>query len=633
MSKISLPYGGQTLHIQKNDTQVVIASDPQAPSSRGITPKNIAPSFLKGFNIVNRDNIPKSRGEASTPFFHLFNLSNEKGANQESLPMMATGDIYIIFHYSFKWKDCQKILQEYKLDIQDIRTPHKLVVSVPQGEDAVTIALQLIDKQEVQLAEPDFLTPIQKASFPLPSHAVNNPQWHLGDGQFQESFLNAGNQTRNPDMFQAGSGVFIRQAWEAMGNLGSSAITIAVLDDAFAIGHPAFANQNKIVDPKSFNDYQQHVLPVSADDKHGTSCAGVALANDMAAGILGACPNAKFMPIKTWGISDRLIEAYFEHAMQADVISCSWAVGKASYILSTRMKEAIHKAATQGRNGKGSIICFAAGNGGYSISHPDNPYAVMDFPTHPDVITVAASNSRGDRSDYSCFGNQIFITAPSNGRDNRQYPDDIEAGKGAGISTVGVAEISQYSRSYKIIHNFSGTSSACPLVAGICALILSVRPNLTANQVKHILKSTTDRIGTSADNYDINGHNRYFGYGKINALKAVKMAQEHAHIPSYIPIDGETPTLDSVDTTNTISAPPTPNTTTIYFDSTLKVTVELPNPEAGLYLKANAVPNIEAGDFDISDTNNSINKSVSLRQIAEGDYYFVIKGIKKPENT
>jgi subtilisin-like proprotein convertase family protein len=82
---------------------------------------------------------------------------------------------------------------------------------------------------------------------------------------------------------------------------------------------------------------------------------------------------------------------------------------------------------------------------------------------------------------------------------------------------------------------FGGTSSACPVVAGVAALILSVNPELTAREVKLILQETTDKIedsepdpqlGIRMGKYDSNGHSQWFGYGKVNAYKAVQRAEQ-----------------------------------------------------------------------------------------------------------
>lgn len=72
--------------------------------------------------------------------------------------------------------------------------------------------------------------------------------------------------------------------------------------------------------------------------------------------------------------------------------------------------------------------------------------------------------------------------------------------------------------------SFGGTSSACPGVAGVCALILAANNNLTHTDVKNILRLSAEKIDTVKENYDDNGHSLLYGYGRVNAAKAVELA-------------------------------------------------------------------------------------------------------------
>ena len=153
---------------------------------------------------------------------------------------------------------------------------------------------------------------------------------------------------------------------------------------------------------------------------------------------------------------------------------------------------------------------FAAGNANPASNN--QPREVSDFAAHPDGICVTASNSLDLRSSYSFFGRQAFICAPTNGDG------------GVGITTA-TCDLGRDGRSVVLGYTsgFGGTSSAAPLAAGVCALMLTSNPDLTVAQIRDILRRSADKIGPSHA-YDANGHSIYYGYGRVNALRAVQMA-------------------------------------------------------------------------------------------------------------
>jgi subtilisin family serine protease len=134
------------------------------------------------------------------------------------------------------------------------------------------------------------------------------------------------------------------------------------------------------------------------------------------------------MPLRTTGfLDDESIEQLFEWAIQngASVISCSWGPAAVYFPLSLRQRAALTRAATIGRDRKGCVIVFAAGNANRPISGTINeqgwPNNLLKGPTqwlggftvHPDVITVSACTSLSKKSAYSNWGN-VTISAPSN---------------------------------------------------------------------------------------------------------------------------------------------------------------------------------------------------------------------------
>lgn len=164
------------------------------------------------------------------------------------------------------------------------------------------------------------------------------------------------------------------------------------------------------------------------------------------------------------------------------------------------------------------------------------------FTVHPDILAIAASTSLNRKSAYSNWGNEISVCAPSNnappgmGLQQVGYvftPPEIRSPlPGLGIVTTDRIGGVGYS-SGDFASDFGGTSSACPLVAGVAALVLSANPELTAAEVRQVLQQTADKIvdsnpdpqlGFKKGTYENGGHSEWFGYGKVNAFKAVQAA-------------------------------------------------------------------------------------------------------------
>lgn len=146
--------------------------------------------------------------------------------------------------------------------------------------------------------------------------------------------------------------------------------------------------------------------------------------------------------------------------------------------------------------GKGIIVVISSGNEGSNSTHN-----TLSAPADGDsVITVGAVNASKVRASYSSVG----PTA-----DGRIKPEVMAMG-----SNNYTARYGQGNSGY--INFYSGTSLACPMVAAVCALILSVNPDLSPVEVREILKSTADNSSAP---------NNLIGWGIIDAFSAVEKAQ------------------------------------------------------------------------------------------------------------
>ena len=408
-------------------------------------------------------------------------------------------------------------------------------------ENPIKLANRLMGRNQVLIAEPEIAIPRHPSYRPRDS--LYAQQWYLNH--------------KGGSMLAAGSHIDVEKAWDI--TRGNRAIVVAIADDAIDLNHPDFQGTGKIVAPKDFKDKDFLPLPGGSEESHGTACAGVAVAEENGYGIVGVAPGCALMPIRTSGfLDDTSIEEIFDWAIKnnASVISCSWGAAAVYFPLSLRQRAVLTRAATEGRQGKGCVIVFAAGNANRPISGTvfERNWAnnllrgptnwLSGFTIHPDVITVSACTSLSKKSVYSNWGTNITVCAPSNNAPPGMWFEQsgyISTAPEVNVPTVGLGVFSTDilgAAGYEtgdFVSGFGGTSSACPVVAGVAALVLSANPDLTAQQVKRILQDTADKIvdrdpdpqlGMQLGTYDTNGHSQWFGYGKVNAFKAVQAAQQ-----------------------------------------------------------------------------------------------------------
>ncbi len=524
LDQVTLRFGSRELPLTKSEKLIGVKPNPGIGRRilSEMVPQVAGPvspgSLLGGFQLINVEDENLSMEEtldglrahpAITTGTHVFHTSDDE------VPFVPTGQIYVEFKPDTPAEECQDLLEEHGLEIVETRGERELIVQVTsRSANPIKVAQELQESPRIQVAEPDLATPGKIQAFALPTDDRLMDQWHL---------RNTGTHRGTPIGFTAGADSRVLEAWDSSDSLGSPNVVVAVIDDGFDLSHPDLQGDWKIVAPKDFTRNSASPLPDPLnEDWHGTACAGVAVGNADGTGIVGAAPRSRLMPIR-WGknLSDTEIENWFGYAREqgAWVVSCSWKALAKRYVLSSRASRAIERCARDGRDGLGTVICFAAGNEDLDIDDPATG-SINGFAIHPDVIAVAASTSRDRKSHYSNFGRRISICAPSSGSG------------GWGITTSDVMGLyerggERFEAGYSpggYTNDFGGTSSACPLVAGICALILSIRPDLRAVEVRELIERTARKIG-QANFYDSRGHSPVFGHGCVDASAAVAALQ------------------------------------------------------------------------------------------------------------
>ncbi|MCU0527774.1 MAG: S8 family serine peptidase [Elainella sp. Prado103] len=427
-------------------------------------------------------------------------------ANQ---PVVYTENLFVKFHDDEDVATCEALLQREGLTVkrQLDYAANAYFVSAPAGTGLAVfeIADRLLQEEAVEFCHPELVSELRKRkAFP--------DQWHLKPTTIRGQAVDASAN--------------VESAWE----LGTGAgITIAIIDDGVDLEHEEFRSANKIVAPRDVTRQSDNPRPVQSDN-HGTACAGVACANGNF-GASGVAPAARLMPIRFVSALGSQAEAdAFVWAARngADVISCSWGPPDGRWFdpndplhnqvvpLPDSTRLAIDFAINNGRNGKGCVILFAAGNGNESVDNDG-------YASYKNVIAVAACNDKSQRSAYSDFGKAVWCCFPSS--DGRpSLTPGIWTTDRSGRAGYNIGNERQGDVAGNYTNSFGGTSSACPGAAGVAALILGRNPNLRWDQAREILRQSCDPIDQANGQYDAAGRSPFYGYGRLNARQAMELA-------------------------------------------------------------------------------------------------------------
>ncbi|MCJ1430585.1 pheromone processing endoprotease [Sticta canariensis] len=307
---------------------------------------------------------------------------------------------------------------------------------------------------------------------------------------------------------QLGHDINVTGVW-TQGITGQNA-TLVMVDDGIDMYSDDLKDNYFAAGSYDFNDKTDEPKPRLSDDRHGTRCAGeIAAVRNGVCGV-GVAYDAKIGGIRILSkvITDEDEAVAMNYAFQENQIySCSWGPpddGRSMDAPGILIKKAMVNAIQNGRQGKGNIYVFAAGNGARS---GDN----CNFDGYTNSIysvTVGAIDRKGLHPYYSegCSA-QLVVTYSS--------------GSGDAIHTtdVGTNECSS---------NHGGTSAAAPLGAGIFGLALSVRPELTWRDLQSILVQTAVPINEQEvwDKTHIGKKfSHTYGYGKLDAYAVVEAAK------------------------------------------------------------------------------------------------------------
>jgi len=446
-------------------------------------------------------------------------------------PLYLTDHIVMQFDPGVSEAEALQIIQAAGCEVarHDARRPGRYVlriIDVSKNRPLAT-ANALHRTRGVQYAHPDFILVTRTCDAPVIEDPLYASQWNL-DGDTSKG------ASPNAD-------INVEAAWSIpVTGEGIPGIRVAVIDDSVEKDHPDlvanyFLGRNFNVypgDPAEFDP-----SPSSYYEIHGTCVAGLAVGAANSIGVRGVAPRCGLIGIKgLQGEISQIADAFYyamdpngdgNHAEGAAVITNSWQLTDGQ-TWPTDLANAIDYVAAQGRNGKGCVVLFASGNS----SHTVNGISVLA--QLPSVICVGGSNSLATHTEYSDVGPEVSVVAPTS--DSGPPETRTEA---LSITTTDDTGYNGYNSASSpegdYMNSFGGTSASTPTVAGVCALVLSQHPELTAGQVRQIVEHTAVQIAPLFAQIDgVSGHSHRFGHGRVDAGAAAAAAASETLWPAPV---------------------------------------------------------------------------------------------------
>jgi subtilisin family serine protease len=223
-------------------------------------------------------------------------------------------------------------------------------------------------------------------------------------------------------------------------------------------------DQNGYIDDVHGWNFQRNTPNIQEDQYHGTHVGGQLCARvNNGVGIAGAYPGLKIMLVKVFGLGGYLSSEQFATAIRyavdngAMVLSNSY--GTPSYT------QAMNDAVAYTKS-KGALFVCAAGNSRKNMDLEED----RDYPScygHDNQLVVGATNNQ-DFATFCNYGSMVDIAAP-------------------GENMFSLMPKNQY-------RSLSGTSQACPVVAGAACLVWAMNPQFSYREVKQRLIDSADQV-------------------------------------------------------------------------------------------------------------------------------------------
>jgi serine protease len=456
-------------------------------------------NIVSPLNITRQNSVDFRTGESIIKFKPNITVNNFKASHQQMVlshhkttrPALANFDVSDVSSASIAGS-----LKVHRRFIEELRQKNP-------GSYEKFITLQQIkrmnQRQDIEYAEPNY---IYKPLL-VPNDEFYSLQWHY-------------------------PAINLPQAWDiTTGSRIGSDVIVAVVDTGVFLSHTELSGQllsgydfisdiTNAADGDGIDadpDDPGDSATLNSSSWHGTHVAGtVAAKTDNNDGVAGIAWQAKIMPLRvlgTLGGSNYDIIQAIRYAARLSNDSNTLPAQKADIINLSLGGSGFSQAAQDAYDevrAAGVIIVAAAGNENTSV---------LSYPASYDgVISVSATDFVNARAPYSNYGGKIDVAAPG----GNQLVDLNNDSYGDGVLSTLVDDSTGTRKS--TLSFYQGTSMAAPHVAGVFALMRAVYPALSPDEIDSLLAagSITTDLGTA-------GRDDIYGYGLLDALKAVQMAQ------------------------------------------------------------------------------------------------------------
>jgi len=390
-------------------------------------------------------------------------------------PSPPTDRVFVRFRQGVAPQNAETILQAGQFGkIRQIPRIGVYRVQTPPGMTLRETLLLLGRNPDVEYAGPDYRTRI---------FAVPNDPYFMN---YQYNLQNRGGILDvSPDIqptLKAGADIKATRAWDE--TKGDASVIIAFLDTGVDMSHVEL--MNKVV--STGRDFVNGDMDATDDNSHGTWVAGIAAAEaNNNEGIAGVAWNCQVLPVK---VLDAEGNGYYDELIEGLI----WASDNGAKVINISAggdaDDPALKAACKYAYDKKVVVVAAAGNDGVSVSYPA---AYDDY-----VLAVSATDTNDEHASFSSPGPQVDVAAP-------------------GVWILGPVP-QWYAGPGHLPYIFgSGTSAAAPQVAGLAALLVSVKAWLTPKQIMDVIRYTADDVNKA----QLPGKDNKIGYGRINMERAL----------------------------------------------------------------------------------------------------------------